>query len=31
MTFEGATLPEIQGWVDAARVKVDEEYGELLE
>ena len=29
MTFEGATLPEIQGWVDAARVKVDEEYGEL--
>ena len=29
MTFEGATLPEIQSWVDAARVKVDEEYGEL--
>jgi mono/diheme cytochrome c family protein len=29
MTFEGATLPEIRGWVDAARVKVDEEYGEL--
>ena len=29
MTFEGATLPEIQGWVDAARLKVNEEYGEL--
>ncbi len=29
MTFEGATLPEIQSWVDAARVRVDEEYGEL--
>ncbi|MEM8708328.1 MAG: c-type cytochrome, partial [Actinomycetota bacterium] len=29
LTFEGASLEQIQAWVDAARIKVDEEFGEL--
>ncbi|MEO0494776.1 MAG: cytochrome c [Actinomycetota bacterium] len=28
-TFDGASLEQVQTWVDAARIKVDEEFGEM--